>query len=120
MTAPNDPGAVATAIPGAPLVTAEPDTELAQLVAEFDRLDAEVKERSAELDSVKARLKVALQELKPGEAEVLLTAPGLAKPLRMWFQEKYVLESARMKREAPEIWVRWAKKSGIWYFGRTK
>ncbi len=117
MTAPND---VATAIPGPPLVTAAPDTELAQLVAEYDRLDVEVKERTAELESVKARLKVALQEAHPGQSEVLLTAPGLVKPLKMWFQEKWSLDSKRLKNEAPEIWVRWAKKGGSWYFGRTK
>lgn len=117
MTAPND---VATTIPGPSLVTAAPDTELAQLVAEYDRLDVEVKAKSAELESVKARLKVALQEAKPGETEVLLTAPGLAKPLKMWFQEKWTLDSKAMKNQAPEIWVRWAKKSGSWYFGRTK
>lgn len=117
MTAPND---VATAIPGPPLVTAAPDTELAQLVAEYDRLDVEVKARSTELESVKARIKVALQEVKPGESEVLLTAPGLAKPLKMWFQEKWTLDTKRLKNEAPEIWVRWAKKGGSWYFGRCK
>src|SRR5688500_9861453 len=117
MTAPSD---VATAIPGPPLVTAAPDTELAPLVAEYDRLDVEVKERTAELESVRARLKVALQEQHPGQSEVLLTAPGLVKPLKMWFQEKWSLDSKRLKNEAPEIWVRWAKKGGSWYFGRCK
>jgi hypothetical protein len=121
MTVPNAaPTDLATAIPGAPLVTAEPDTELAQLAVEYDRLDAEVKAKTADLEALKARLKVALQERHPGESEVLLTAPGLVKPLKMWFQEKWTLDSKRLKNEAPEVWVRWAKKGGSWYFGRTR
>lgn len=120
MSMPGTPDTLATEIPGAPLVTAAPDTELAQLVAEYDRLDVEVKAKTAELDDIKARLKVKLQELKPGETEVLLSAPGLVKPLRMYWQEKWTLDSKRLKAQIPEVWVRFAKQGGSWYLARTK
>lgn len=117
MTSPND---VATAIPGAPLVTAEPDSELEQLVTEYDRLDVEVKAKTEQLNTLKTRIKAELSERKPGETEVLLTARGLASPLRMYWQEKWTLDSKALKAKAPEIWVRWAKQSGTWYLGRQK
>ena len=117
MTSPNDPAPV---IPGAPLVAAEQDSELAQLVTEYDRLDAQVKELGEKLDTVKTRIKAELVNLRPGEAEVLLTAPGLEKPLRMWFQEKWTFDSKKLKSTDPMTWVQYARKSGAWYLGRSK
>lgn len=111
------------AIPGAPLISVDDDTdaELTALVAEYDRLDAEVKEKVERLESVKTRIKAELAARKPGESEVLLAAPSvLDKPLRMVWKISWRFDSKKLKAADPHTWVRYAKQGGAWYLERVK
>ena len=115
-----DPNAPLAAVPGPPVVRAEADSRLDQLVALFDQLDAEAKAAAARLDETKKAIKTELANRHPEAEEVLLVAPSLRTPLRFYAQTKWTIDSKALKAKDPVTWVRWAKESTVWYLARSK
>src|SRR5690606_41218580 len=54
-----------------------------------------------------------LQESANGAEKVLLHAEG-GKPVSLTYKEAWRLDSARLKKENPGVWVQYAKKTGNW------
>lgn len=115
-----DPNAPLTEVPGAPVVRAEPDSQLEQLTALYDRLDAQVKADSERLEEVKKEIKIELQRLHPTQTEVLLVSGSCSTPLRMYLQTSWRLDSKGLKAKDPATWVRWARETHSWYLARVK
>lgn len=87
------------------------NSRLDQLAAEYALLQPKAQETTERLEEIKAGIKAELQRAQPGVAEVLLTSPHLAKPLRLkWVPEGWVLDSKLLKAQDPETFVTYAKK----------
>lgn len=115
-----DPTAPLTEMPGPPVVTADPDSELGQLTALYDRLDVQAKAKTAELEDVKTRIKAELAAQHPDTEEILLVSSACSTPLRMYLQTSWRLDSKRLKAANPHVWVQFAKEQSTWYLARVK
>ena len=94
-------------------LAASSDAELEQLMSEYRYRKTKVAEETERLDVVKSRLKARLQEAANGAEKVLLHAEG-GKPVSLTYKESWRLDSARLKKENPAVWVQYAKKTGNW------
>lgn len=115
-----DPSAPLTEVPGSPVVRAEPDSRLEQLVALYDQQDATAKEAEEKLKSTKDAIKAELAELHPTATEVLLVANVLERPLRFYAQTSWRFDSTTLKKRDPATWVRYAYEKTSWYLARVK
>lgn len=95
-------------------VTAPVDSRLAQLQAVYAEKKAAKDAAEKELKAITDAIKVELTSLDPEERRFELTGNGDAPSLRLTYVESWRLDSTRMKRENPETYVRYAKKSGSW------
>ncbi len=103
-----------TETPDTVVVDASASERLAQLHAEFfaakEAEDAAKARRTQINDAIKAELSAQIAE---GITRVELRGPGGA-PLRMSQSERWTVDSKKLKSEAPEIYVRFARKSVSW------
>lgn len=102
------------AAPTAALVTPDQDSRLAQLTAQYDLAKAEAKKAEETLKAITDAIKLELTQAAPGASDIRLESDQLAQPLRLLAIESWRVDSARLKSEAPETYVRYAKKSVAW------
>lgn len=90
------------------------DDKLTALHAEYAAAKAQRDAAEERFKTVSDRLKTALFEAIPeGERRIELRSVG-GRPLRLVHSESWRIDSTRLKRESPETYVRYAKKSESW------
>lgn len=102
------------ASPGAQVVIPETDTRLAQLLAQYDLAKAEADKAAETLRAITDAVKVELVNAAPGAHDIRVESPDLARPLRLFAVESWRVDAKKLKAEAPETYVRFAKKSTSW------
>lgn len=96
-------------------VHAEAGSKLEQLHALYDTLKAEADAATKKVKVVTDAIKLELTQLDADERRFELTSSVEgARPLRLAYVESWRIDSAKMKTEEPETYVRFAKKSGSW------
>src|SRR5262245_5490733 len=86
--------------------------QLRGLYAEAQEAMAAAKER---VDELNVSIKAEMMSEYPEARVIDLHTPRLGlPPLRLHWKEQWRLDAKRMKSEDPELYVRWAKKSGYW------
>lgn len=98
----------------AAVVTPDADTRLAQLVAQYDMAKAEAAKAEESLKAITDAIKVELINAAPGSEDIRLESPELAKPLRLFAVSSWRVDTKKLKAEAPEVYVRYAKQSTAW------
>jgi hypothetical protein len=103
-------------------VQPDPTSRLAQLHAAYADAKAAVDAAGDALKAITDAIKVELTSVDPNERRFeLVPAHGVtAVPLRLTYTESWRLDSTRMKKEDPETYVRYAKKSGSWRLAPAK
>lgn len=113
------PGAV-TSEDAPATVVAEAGTRLEQLHAAYATAKAEADEAAARLKAVTDAIKVELTQVEPEARRIELRSSTGAPALRLTYLESWRLDSTRLKREHPETWVAYARKSGSWRLAPVK
>lgn len=112
-----------------PVVEAQPravqpksNSRLAQLHAAYADAKAAVDAADKALKAITDAIKVELTAVDANERRFeLLPAKGVAaRPLQLTYVESWRLDSTRMKKENPELYVTYAKKSGSWRLAPAK
>lgn len=112
-----------TAQPDLPTVEPEPvqvvpkkNSRLAQLHERYAEAKAAADGAEKALSAIKDAIKLELTQTDPEQRRFqLLPAPGVeARPLNLTYTESWRLNSTQLKKDQPETWVRYAKKSGSW------
>lgn len=94
-------------------VTPEPGSRLEQLHAQYADAKAQADESAARLKSITDGIKAELSAMAPDARRIALG--GSAGPaLAMTYTESWRLDSKRLKADAPETYVRYAKQSASW------
>lgn len=98
------------------------NSRLAQLHAAYADAKAAVDAAGEALKAITDAIKVELTAVDPNERRFeLLPANGVAaRPLQLTYVESWRLDSTRMKKENPELYVTYAKKSGSWRLAPAK
>lgn len=96
------------------VVRPDPDTRLEQLTAQYDMAKAEADKAASTLKAVTDAIKLELASAAPGETSIDLVSDLLAAPLRLVAVESWRVDAKKLKAEAPETYVRYAKKSTSW------
>lgn len=89
------------------------NSRLAQLHATYYELKAAVDAATERFKAVSDAIKVELNQAAPDSRRVDLVGKS-GPPLRLGYSESWRVDSTRLKREAPEVYVAYAKKSGSW------
>lgn len=112
--------------PFAPVVEPEPvhvdaasDERLAQLHATYADLKAKADQAAKEVKAVSDAIKLELTQRDPDSRRFTLTGDG-GPALALTYAESWRIDSTRLKREAPETYVQYAKKSGSWTLRTAK
>lgn len=100
--------------------TETPDTRLAQLAAQYDLAKAEAAKAAEALKAITDGIKAELANAAPGETDVRLESPELEKPLRLSAVTSWRVDATKLKAEAPETYVRYAKQSTAWRLDAVK
>ncbi|MEP7738563.1 hypothetical protein ABKW28_12975 [Nocardioides sp. 31GB23] len=96
------------------LVQPDPESRLAQLHAAYPEAKAAADEANARLKDITDGIKTELFNAAPeGERKIELHSDG-GRPLRLVHSESWRVDTARLKKESPETYVRYAKKSESW------
>lgn len=107
-----------------PPLTVQPrsNSRLAQLHAAYADTKAAVDDATEQLKAITDAIKLELTQLDANERRFeLVPARGIAaRPLQLTYVESWRLDSTRMKKEEPEVYVRFAKKSGSWRLAPVK
>lgn len=105
----------APAVP-APVPTVQPpaDSRLDQLTAEYVALKPLADEYAARLKAITDGIKAELSTAAPGATKVVLHSSYLEKPLQLSARAEWRLDSKRLKRDKPEIWVDFAYQQTSW------
>ena len=105
-----------TAAPPQPpyAVIAQPGTRLEQLQAEFASAKAAKDEAEARLKTITDGIKTELQTAVPNLTAIDLRGAEGVPTLELRYVESWRVDSTKLKREDPETYVRYAKKSGSW------
>jgi hypothetical protein len=98
----------------AAVVTPDADTRLAQLVAQYDLAKAEAAKADEALKAITDAIKLELINAAPGHDDIRLESPELVKPLRLFAVTSWRVDAKKLKAEAPETYVRYAKQSTAW------
>lgn len=108
--------------PGPKQIQPEASSRLAALHAAYADAKAAVDAASEQLKAITDAIKVELTAVDPNERRFeLLPAEGVtARPLQLTYVESWRIDTARLKKEQPETYVRYAKKSGSWRLAPTK
>jgi hypothetical protein len=97
------------------VVTPNTDSRLAQLAAQYDMAKAEKTKAEESLKAITDAIKLELSQLmQPGETAIDLVSDELVAPLRLVAVESWRVDATKLKAEAPETYVRYAKKSTAW------
>ena len=96
------------------VVFAAPGTRLEELADAYAAAKPAADAAKARLDLITDAIKLELTMAAPGATKVDLTAPALAAPLRLAARTAWRLDSTKLKAEAPEIYVQYAKQSTYW------
>lgn len=102
-----------------PTITPEPESRLAQLVAQYDLSLAERDKAKEAHDAIVAGIKSELANAAPGESSVDVASPELTQPLRLIAVESWRVDSKLLKDREPETYVRYAKQSTSWTLKRV-
>lgn len=98
------------------------NSRLAQLHAAYADAKATVDAAAEQLKAITDAIKLELTSVDAEERRFeLVPANGVtARPLQLTYVESWRLDSTRMKREQPETYVQYAKKSGSWRLAEAK
>lgn len=96
------------------LVLAVPDTRLRQLQEAYPAAKAAADAAAFALKSVTDGIKSELAALAPECPAVELCAVDGLPALRLTYSERWTIDTRRLKAEAPETYVRYARQSGAW------
>lgn len=107
MTAPDSSGQNAA-------VAAGRGSRLEQLAEAYAVAKPAADAAKEQLDAITDAIKLELTMAAPGALRVDFTAPCLAATLRLASKTSWRLDSTRLKKEAPEVYVRYAKQSAYW------
>lgn len=95
-------------------VAAEPDSRLAQLIAERATLAPAVKAAKARLEELNDAIKVELTQARPASVDTVVTA-GAATPLRMYAKTSRRLNQKRLKETVgPDVYDTLCDDSVSW------
>lgn len=95
-------------------VVTEPDTRLEQLHASYAMAKAEADKAAEALKAITDAIKLEMTQQAP-EGSSKITLLGEHGPaLQLTYSESWRIDTARLKRETPETYVRYAKKGGSW------
>ena len=94
-------------------------SRLAALHAAYADAKARADAAAAELKAVTDGIKLELSQQAPEARKVDLTGPT-GPTLRLAYAERVTFDSTRLKREAPEVYVRYAKFGGAWSLRQVK
>lgn len=100
--------------PVIPMIQPEPDSRLEQLAAEYWALKPLADEYAERLETIKNGLKAEMAAAAPGQSEVLLSCQYLPSPLRLTARSSWRLDTKALKSEAPELYVKYARRSTSW------
>lgn len=87
---------------------------LRQLHVEYARARADADAAAERLRSVTDAIKQELQSAAPDEKRIVLPPNGIAPALSLSLVETWRLDTARLRREQLETYVRYAKRSESW------
>lgn len=98
-----------------PPVLVEPpaDSRLATFHALYAEAKAEADAANEKLKAITDAIKIELTQVAPEERRLELRTNG-APTLRLTYSEAWRVDSSRLKRDAPEVYKTFAKKSGSW------
>ena len=94
-------------------VRPEAGSKLEQLHAEWADAKAAADAAAARLKQITDSIKSELTEAAPGAPRVQLVSPH-GPALGLTYSESWRIDTPRLKREQPELYVAYAKKSGSW------
>lgn len=104
-----------TAEPQRQVVIAQSGTRLEQLHAQYEEAKAAADEATARLKFITDGIKTELVSSTPDQPKLELRGgEGAARPLQLTWVESWRVDSTRLKRENPEVYVRYAVKGGSW------
>lgn len=89
-------------------------SRLEQLHAQYADAKAAADGAAERLKAITDALKVELQTAAGAQASRIDLVGAAGPPLRMTYSETWRLDSTRLKADNPELYVRYAKKSGSW------
>lgn len=96
-------------------VIAEPGTKLEQLHAAYIAAKAQADEAAKAAKALSDAIKVELTAFDPSERRFTLASTDPSVPsLGLTYVESWRVDTARLKREAPETWQAFAKLSTSW------
>lgn len=104
----------------APVVRPDPDTRLDQLAAEYASLKPLADEYVARLKTIIDGIKAELVALYPEQSEIVLVGSTVPLPLRLEAVTQWRLDTKTLKKDKPEIYVRFAKQSTSWRLCQVK
>lgn len=105
--------------PGTPVINYEPGSRLEQLHAAYLQAKAEASEAADRAKAATDALKVEMTDAAPGVTSLELA--GSAGPsLHLGYVETWRFDSTRFKKDDPDTYVRYAKKSGSWVLRTAK
>ncbi len=87
---------------------------LEQLLAQYDLAKAEAAKAAESLKAITDGIKAELAAVAPGETDIRVDSPDLAKPLRLQAVTSWRVDATKLKAEDPETYVRYAKQSTAW------
>lgn len=93
-------------------------SRLEQFAALYDEAHAEKEAAEKKLKAITDAIKIELTNAAPGETSVDLVSDALIKPLRLLQVTSWRIDTATMKAEEPELYVRFAKQSSTWKLSR--
>lgn len=96
----------------APVVRPEVGSRLDALAAQYAVLKPKLDELTELLKTVTDAIKTEMAGT--GAETTLLASPHLSNLLRLQLVASWRLDSTRLKKEHPELWVTYAKKSHSW------
>lgn len=100
-------------------IPAQASERLNQLHAAYADAKADADAASARLKAITDGIKLELQTLAPEQQRLALTGED-GPALSLTYSETWRFDSTRFKREDPETYVRYAKKSGSWTLKAAK
>lgn len=110
-----------TTAPATETVQVRPETgsRLEQLHAEYESAKAAADEAAARLKSITDAIKAELTEAAPGAGRLQLLSPH-GPALGLTYTESWRIDTPRLKRENPELYVAYAVKSGSWRLAQLR
>lgn len=91
-----------------------PESRLDMLLAQYDLAHAEKAKAEETLKAITDGIKHELATAAPSNPDVRVDSPHLARPLRMTAVTSFRIDTARLKKEQPETYVRYGKESTAW------